>query len=290
VITAPVISDGHVYVSTYDGAVTCVDAATGHPCWTKMMDATSAPFVLYGQVYVSQRRAGDRAASNVRTSSPAAAIPLEQTAYVHAHTGVAAGKSPPKEAAYLRETWGQPRKARFGQDDAAVGFSKSPPSAKMHLVSRLIGEGHVSRAIRFQGSRPTVAYGVLFETTGDRLEATNLATGEQLWVWDNAISEEGERRLTPPAVANGRVLVGTWDGRVISFDATTGAIRWQVQVGAPCHWQPVMAGGRIFAGLENGSLVSFETGDARDDGWPMWGGGAAHNGSDVSSGHKRHNQ
>jgi len=153
----------------------------------------------------------------------------------------------------------------------------------MDSVRRLVGEAHVSRAFRFQGSRPTVSNGVLFETTGDRLVATDLASGQRRWTWDDARSEEGERRLTPPAVANDRVLVGTWDGRVISFDALTSQVRWEVRVGAPCHWQPVMSGGRIFAGLEDGTLIAFETGDPKDDGWPMWGGGPAHNGPDADS-------
>ena len=30
--------------------------------------------------------------------------------------------------------------------------------------------------------------------------------------------------------------------------------------------------------LEDGLLIAFETGDPKDDGWPMWGGGPGHNG------------
>ena len=71
----------------------------------------------------------------------------------------------------------------------------------------------------------------------------------------------GERRLTPPAVANGRVLVGTWDGRLVSLEAASGEVRWEVPVGAPVHWQPIMSGGRVFAGLENGTVVCVQTGD-----------------------------
>jgi Ca-activated chloride channel homolog len=285
VITAPVINDRHVYLTTYDGAVICVDVATGHPCWTKAMNATSAPFVVDGRVYVAHRHAGDVPTPDARSSSRVAATPWEQTSYFHAHNGVAAGATDRKRAAYLNSEWGRHRKARFGQDDAAVGFAQPPAAAKMHAVRDLIGERHVSRAFRFQGSRPTVSNGVLFETTGDRLEATDLASGRRAWSWDNARSEEGERRLTPPAVANDRVLVGTWDGRVISFDAATGHTRWEVHVGAPCHWQPVMSDGRIFAGLEDGSVVAFDTGDPKDDGWPMWGGGPGHNGPCAASSH-----
>jgi outer membrane protein assembly factor BamB len=71
----------------------------------------------------------------------------------------------------------------------------------------------------------------------------------------------GNRALTPPAVANGRVLAGTADGRIIQWDAETGAVRFEVSVGAPVHWMPIMAKGLIAAGLEGGSLIVFDTGD-----------------------------
>jgi hypothetical protein len=67
----------------------------------------------------------------------------------------------------------------------------------MHAVQSLVGEAHVSRTFRYQGSRPVVVNGVMFDTTGDRLEATDLAENRLLWSRDNAKSEEGERRLTP---------------------------------------------------------------------------------------------
>ncbi|PYJ08872.1 MAG: hypothetical protein DME25_00280 [Verrucomicrobia bacterium] len=91
----------------------------------------------------------------------------------------------------------------------------------------------------------------------------------------------GERRLTPPAVANGRVWAGTWDGRILSWDALTGDLRWAVKVGAPCHWQPIISEGWVYAGLEDGALLGFATGDPLDTDWPMWGGGCGHNGKPV---------
>jgi outer membrane protein assembly factor BamB len=277
VITAPVISDGHVYLTTYGGVVSCIDIATGDLRWRRAMHATSAPFVYEGHVYVAQREGDDVARRDAWTHAPVGV--QERTSWVQAQDGGTAGASSPKHAAYLRPDWGHHRKMEFAKGDAAVGFAQAPAAANMDAVQRLIGEAHVSRAFRFQGSRPVVTMGVMFETTGDCLEAKEVATGRLLWSWDNATPEEGERRLTPPAVANGRVLIGTWDGRVISFDAWSGRTRWQVDVGGPCHWQPVMSGGRVFAGLEDGSLVAFETDDPKDDGWPMWGGGPGHNGS-----------
>ena len=274
VITAPVLAEGKLYVATYDGIVTCLDPAAGALCWTKAMDATSAPWICDGRVFVSHRTSGERAS---RAGTPAE--PAERTLWLNVADGAPVAASQAKSAAYLHRSWGAGRKSAFVAQDAAVGFAQAPAAARMDLVSHLVGEEQVSRACRYQGSRPVVHDRVLFETTGDRLDATSLDTGQEIRSWTDARAEEGERRLTPPAVANGRVLIGTWDGRIISLDSSSGDVRWAVAVGAPCHWQPVMAGGRVFAGLEDGSLVAFETGDSDDDGWPMWGGGPGHNGS-----------
>jgi hypothetical protein len=79
------------------------------------------------------------------------------------------------------------------------------------------------------------------------------------------------------------VLAGTADGRIIQWDAETGAVRFEVTIGAPVHWMPIMAKGLIAAGLEDGSLVVFDTGDAGNDGWAQWGGGPGHNGPERTA-------
>ena len=116
---------------------------------------------------------------------------------------------------------------------------------------------------------------------GDVLSATRADASEgdpELWTWKAKAGPGGERGLTPPAVANGRVYAGCWDGTIRSWEATTGAPRWSVQLGAPVAWPPVVSRGWVYAGLPGGRLVGFATGDPADDGWTMWGGGAGHNG------------
>ena len=287
IISAPIISGSRAYVTTFDGSVTCVDVTRGERLWTRPMRATSAPCVVGDDVYVAHR--GRRPHSRNRPPRTAQPVPepqmevfeeepMERIARLKSERGIDAGAFALKSAAYLSERHGAARKAAFFAEDAAVGFGNAPASAKMHYAKGLIGEDRISRAWRFQGSRPVVADGVLYETAGDRLEATEITSGRVLWIWGDARAMEGERRLTPPAVANGRVLVGTWDGRLVSLDAASGMVRWDVSVGAPVHWQPTMAGGRVFAGLEDGSVVCVETGDPGYDGWAMWGGGPGHNG------------
>ena len=289
VITAPIVANRRVYVATYDGAVSCLDLATGNIAWTRPMQATSAPWVWRGRVYVAQRHAPVAQHTRPHRTTrdhqpiPSHGTPQERTVTVSGRDGVPVDASAWKSAVYLRADWGTHRKSSFAAHDASVGFSHAPAAAKMGSVRDLVGEVHVSRAWRFQGSRPLVKNGIIFEATGDGLEARAVDTGRVIWVWADARREEGERRLTPPAVSNGRVVVGTFDGRVVSLDASTGTVRFAVDVGAPVHWQPVMANGRVFAGLEDGSVVAIETADTKDDGWCCWGGGAGHNGSESDA-------
>jgi len=290
IITAPVVAEGKVHLSSYDGTVWRLEAENGRVEWCQQLQATSAPWVYQGDVFVAHREDAPRGARQPgdpsRTQPGEAmragpAVPTERTSRFDSGTGQIKSSSSAKAAAYLASSSGRARKQAFYQMDSAVGFSTAPGSAKLKAAEELVGEGLVSRAWRFQGSRPVVVNGILYDTTGDRLEASDARSGEILWSWQEAVATEGERRLTPPAVANGRVWAGTWDGRVLSWDALTGEVRWGVNVGAPCHWQPIVSDGWVYAGLENGRLIGFATGDPLDSDWAMWGGGSGHNGKPV---------
>ena len=277
IITAPVASGDVLAVSTYDGFVSILDPLTGEVRSRCEHRATSAPWLHEGEIYVAQRARPFRNARPTQTR--------EHICRLSMASGEMLERSEGKPDEYHDRNWGEEEKKVYKNWDESSGFSSPPPSAKLDQVSNLIGESSVSRTWRHQGSRPLVHRGMLIDTSGDVLEAKELESMKM--VWESKIGETrvaGERALTPPAAANGRVLLGTWGGEVIQLDSTTGKIRWQVNVGSPVHWQPVMSGGRVLAGLQNGTLVCFETGDPLDDGWAMWGGGPGHNGLDCQVG------
>ncbi|GIW43915.1 MAG: hypothetical protein KatS3mg077_1197 [Candidatus Binatia bacterium] len=286
-ITAVVGVEDKVFLSTFDGKVWCFTAKEGQLLWCEDRQATSAPWVVGEKVYVACKRkvaeAGDRRERNTqarrqeRAGGERTNAPYESIASVYGKHGKEEMLYNSKFAPYLRAKRGLPGMEGWQEEDAKVGFGAAPASAKLHIAEDTVGEHLVSRAQRYQGSRPVVVDGILYQVTGDELEATNADTGETIWKWCSHHHGSFERSITPPAVANGRVWAGTLDGRVLCWDARSGEVQWSVHVGGPVHWQPAVRGGRVFVGLETGELVVFATGNPKDDGWPMWGGGPGHN-------------
>jgi outer membrane protein assembly factor BamB len=118
---------------------------------------------------------------------------------------------------------------------------------------------------------------------GDSLLCTDLDRDVTYWNKSfadpvNQGQETVENDLTPPALCNGKVFVGTVKGKVHCLSASTGDEIWSADVGEPIVFQPAVADGRLYVSTADGHLVCIETGDPADDGWFMWGATAAHNG------------
>jgi Ca-activated chloride channel family protein len=279
VITAPVFAEGDLYAATLDGSVHCFDVETGRKRWSRAMRATSAPWVWKGEVFVSQRtERARRAAESVFRAEKVEEEEDVREAVAGVRQGSFRTLGDLKRAAYLRSRRGTRLEREDWMKDAAVGFGTAPGAAKLRLAEALYGATTVSRAWSFQGSRPCVWNGRVYSVVGDELAAVSADGGAELWRWKADAAVEGERAITPPAVANGRVYAATRAGRVLSWEAETGTLRWAVELGARVGWQPAVSGAWVFVGCSDGNLCAFSTGDPLDDGWPMWGGGPGHNG------------
>jgi outer membrane protein assembly factor BamB len=167
-----------------------------------------------------------------------------------------------------------------GAYDSGVGFGSHKGDMKEHQSMLNLGTGHVSAVWAYQGSKPFLSRGRMYTGQGDSVHCVETETQEV--VWKKAMRRETGEVLdaatTPPAVVNGKLFVGTTDGRVLCLCAATGEDIWSVNLGEPVLFQPAVVGGRVFVGTAHGSLFGLETGDAGDDGWKMWGATPAHNG------------
>lgn len=174
-------------------------------------------------------------------------------------------------------------KAQKAQD-ATVGFAAAPADAKLDQARGNIGKGTVCGVWAYQGSKPFIYNEKMYSSMGDAIKCVDPKTEKVIWEKKmHEVADKDKDKLdsltTPPALVNGKAIVGTTAGEVICLKADSGEILWKVNVGAPVLFQPAVVKGRVYVSTNNGGLFCLETGDSKDDGWQMWGANASHNGT-----------
>jgi outer membrane protein assembly factor BamB len=282
IITAPVLAEGHVHVANLDGTLSCFRQDDGAKVWQETKSATSSPMVWEGECYFSQRK---------EVLLPRGGVQVPQQMEELAVRGQGAyGKT-----SSFSETMGladyldhgkrkvrSPHYAACEAADAGVGFAFFKGDAKMEQARLHLGHGHVSGLWAYQGSKPFVWRGRLYSAVGDTLHCADPRSKEVFWkkrLYDRDDGAEVlDHVLTPPALVNGKLFVGTILGELCCLAAGSGEVLWRDPLDEPVIFQPAVVGGRVYAATGAGNLFGIDTGDPGDDGWPMWGASAAHNG------------
>jgi outer membrane protein assembly factor BamB len=246
--SSPTLHDGMVYVGSGDGNLYALDPRTGEERWRFAAGRaiTSSPAVAQGLVFVGSR---------------------DNTVYaVSAATGAQRWKL--TTGADLPLAWG------FETGDIYT----SSPAFSQGLIVFGSGDGQVYAAEagtgtvrwRFQTggrvrSSPAVVEGRVYVGSMDgRLYALELASGRRIWQFDTEghslrSGDFGFDRRTiqsSPAVADGRVFVGSRDGFLYGLDAASGRLLWRVD--HRMSWvntSPAVAGGLVFAGSSDERFV-----------------------------------
>jgi Ca-activated chloride channel family protein len=281
IITAPIVTDEKVYLSTLEGTVYCFGQHDGELNWKEKKNATSAPLVWNKQCYFGRR-------SEVKVKKDGKEI-KQQEEQVSSRTIAKKGdvkdikstKRVADDLDYVKNTAKPLEKAQKDQD-GSVGFTTPPADAKLFQARDNLGKGSVCGVWSYQGSKPFIYNGKLYTSMGDTLKCVDPKTEKVLWeknLHEKKKGQQTDNLTTPPALVNGKAFVGTTTGEVFCMATDSGKVLWSVNVGAPVLFQPAVAKGRVYVSTNNGGLFCLETGDAKDDGWLMWGANAAHNGT-----------
>jgi outer membrane protein assembly factor BamB len=284
IITAPVISGEKLYLSTLEGTMYCFGSGDGEPIWQEKKNATSSPAVWNNQVFFSRREA----VTTKDKDGKAVKQQVEMLSYRDAgKQGIGKDVLATKRYAdyldYGKRMVHSKVEPMYMKNDAGVGFGGAPADAKLGQAQLNLGQNTVNGVWAYQGSRPFVHNDRLYSAMGDTLKCVDPKTEKVLWKKELTpdAKDKGplvDSAVTPPAIVNGKMFVGTARGEVVCLSAETGAVLWTVTVGEPILFQPAVSGGHIYVSTSVGGLYCFPTGDARDDGWAMWGCNAAHNG------------
>jgi outer membrane protein assembly factor BamB len=243
--------------------------------------------------------------------APAPASPKE-AASQNADKGVGfdgggiGANEPPTQAAAPAKKPAVPQSQPSGPQTPppAVQQAGGKGDAKILQAQMNLGQATVHGVWSYQGSKPFFYRGWLYAAMGDTLVCVDPKTEQVLWKTalrppkvenkekpafkqkqepDELLDEPEvllDATISPPALANGKVFVGTSYGEVVCLSANQGAVLWKASLG-PAEsicFQPAVADGHVFVSTESGSLFGLETGDPQDDGWLMWGANASHNG------------
>ncbi len=94
-------------------------------------------------------------------------------------------------------------------------------------------------------------------------------TNQTLWSYTTG----GFVLESSPAVAGGKVYVGSYDGKVYALNAITGAFIWSYTIGGYVQSSPAVADGKVYIGSQNGPVYALnaDTG-ALVWSYPMGGG------------------
>ena len=283
IISAPVLTEERVYLTTLDGTLSCFEKSTGRELWIDSAKATSSPTAFEDQLYFSQRRdAAECETSPNRT--PFDEYCSQRAVSAESNIGLYEATRTPAHYLDIRaRSTSSPRYQTTLMADAFVGFSGHKGDSKMHQASPHLGRDHVAGIWEYQGSRPVIANRRLYSAMGNSLHCIDIESRESHWktpIFEAGEAEEIVDHMSTPAVfVNHKVFLGTLQGDLICICGDSGRELWRVALGDAIIFQPAVVRGRVYVPTARGRLFCVETEDAADDGWNMWGGSAQHNGS-----------
>jgi Ca-activated chloride channel family protein len=270
VISAPVVSEGKVYFTTFDGTSYCLDAEKGGVVWKKENAGTSAPVVVAGEVLMTQKEQRDNKSFEGLKRLDASGDDKDKRLIAS------------EEAAYLGENkgGGVALKAEAqGALDSSVGFSNAPAAAQLDRANSHIGVNTVVGGWAYQGSRAAYSKGQMLNAQGRYLNSVNAKSGGLSWRAE--VSGGGlvadSQVFSPPALGEQFIYLSSSLGHLLSVNQKGGEIGFMYEFGEPMVFQPALAEGNVYVGTSNGLLICLKTGTPDADGWYAWGGNAEHN-------------
>lgn len=78
--------------------------------------------------------------------------------------------------------------------------------------------------------------------------------------------QTGDVIRSSPAIVDGVVYAGSWDGKLYAFHEATGAVKWTASAPGIRNSSPAVANGMVYVGSDDGPLYAFHT----RSGAPAW--------------------
>jgi len=238
VYSSPAVSNGVVYVGSYDKYVYALDADTGAVKWKYKTDSWiwSSPAVSNGMVYVGSR-GGYVYALDANTG--AMKWKYKRGDSVYSSPAVSNG------VVYIG--------TRICGDHS--GANKTV-SNYMYALDADTGTVKWKYTTHFYAkSSPAVSNGVVYigSDLGNNMYALDADTGAVKWK-----CKTGGDVDSSPAISNGVVYVGSKDDYVYALDADTGAVKWKCKTGGDVDSSPAISNGVVYVGSKDDYVYALD--------------------------------
>lgn len=284
------IADGRLYVSSAYGFLHVLDLRTGAVIWSKQFEApVTAPVTVAGdRIFVVDAHSSawslETATGKIDWFVPGTPSP---SAMVGGAAPAVAGDlvlfpTPAGELIAARRSTGQiawrsvVAGTRVGMAYATITDVTGDPVVQGDTIYVGNQSGRIMALDRADGRQrwatAEAAYGPVWPVGGsvflmsdrNRLVRLDARDGSVIWAQPLPLfTETRERRRAEifphygPVLAGGRLIVGSGDGVLRSFDPVSGAITGEVPLRSGAAVAPIVMGGRLYVVTRDGQLVAF---------------------------------
>ena len=224
--SSPVVVGDRVLIGSYDEHLYCLSAQNGSVVWKFKTNGQvhSTPSITDGMAFVA---GCDEMFRGIRISDGKEVFSVSSGGYTGASPALRGGS------------------AFYGTFENEV--------LGVNLAQRKIAwrYEHPQRKFPFYSSAAVTPTRVVIGGRDKLVHGLTLA-GEAAWTFPTRARVESS-----PAIAGGRVFVGSNDGHFYVLNLTSGARMWEFNAGAPLSASPAIANGRIVIGSQDGRLYCF---------------------------------
>ena len=264
--SSPAYADGVVYIADLNGWINAIDASNGQKRWAFKANGEikSSPVVVGDRVLIGSY---DQHLYCLSTRNGSVLWKAKTDGPVHATPAIADGMALIAGCDELfrairiadgREVFTVSSGAYTGASPALSGDSAyygtfDNEVLMVNLKSRSVGWRYQDPVRKF----PFYSSAAVFEdrvVLGGRDKMVHGLTREGKAAWTFATRARVE---SSPAIAGGRVFVGSNDGRFYVLNLATGAKLWEFNAGSPLSASPAIGRGRIIIGSQDGRLYCF---------------------------------
>jgi outer membrane protein assembly factor BamB len=271
VMSASVAVGDEVFATSFAGTVYKFKQADGLIVSAHKSRATSAPVIVAGNVYLTQRADNGRD-GKVEERIAAVGMAGEPRAGFGGFTRPAEYLDAKVQDASDTKKKAQAADAANGLGTSLLAFANAPAAYTN------VGQANVSTMQAFQGSRILNYGGSNFNCMGNEIVCTDPASGKVRWSvkLDGSLEKVGGFLASAPAAAGGKLFLATVQGELLQVEPASGKIEVRYKIGSAVRAQPAIEGGRAYVGTTDGKLVCIDLGRPEFTGWSTWGANAAH--------------